>query len=128
VTLDGIKPQLATSNECLCSHFRWYSRNTLYLDKTIIGGCISGYTPSYPESGKSLTFRVSSSIAESATDFKQWFADQYANGTPVIVLYPLATPTTESVDGQYLYTTDGVNTVSSTSSLESVTAKITYYE
>ena len=41
--------------------------------------------------------------------FKQWLADQYNAGTPVIVLYPLATPTTESVAGQTLQVTDGDN-------------------
>ena len=43
------------------------------------------------------------------TDFAQFLADQYASGTPVIVLYPLATPTTESVTGQTLQVTDGDN-------------------
>ena len=34
--------------------------------------------------------------------FKQWLADQYANGTPCIIVYPLAEPTTETVTGQPL--------------------------
>ena len=46
--------------------------------------------------------------------FKQWLADQYAAGTPVIVIYPLNEPTTESVAGQTLQVTDGDNTVSIT--------------
>lgn len=33
---------------------------------------------------------------------KQWLADQYTNGTPVIIVYPLATPTTEQVTSQPL--------------------------
>ena len=37
-----------------------------------------------------------------ATAFKTWLADQYAAGTPVIIIYPLATATTESVTGQTL--------------------------
>ena len=41
--------------------------------------------------------------------YKTWLADQYAAGTPVIVVYPLATPTTESVTGQTLQVTDGDN-------------------
>ena len=51
----------------------------------------------------------------SATDFKQWLADQYNAGTPVIVVYPLASSTTESVTAQTLSTapvsnaTGGVN-------------------
>lgn len=34
--------------------------------------------------------------------FKQWLADQYTNGTPVIIVYPLAEPTTETVTPQLL--------------------------
>ncbi|MBQ3990201.1 MAG: hypothetical protein II630_05110, partial [Bacteroidales bacterium] len=40
---------------------------------------------------------------------KQYLADQYAAGTPVIVIYPLDEPTTESVAGQTLQVTDGDN-------------------
>jgi hypothetical protein len=43
------------------------------------------------------------------TRFKQYLAEQYAAGTPVILLYPLATPTTETVTGQTLQVTDGDN-------------------
>ena len=32
--------------------------------------------------------------------WKQYLADQYAAGTPVIIVYPLETPTTETVAGQ----------------------------
>jgi hypothetical protein len=46
---------------------------------------------------------------ETATGFRQFLADQYAAGTPVIVVYPLATPTTESVAGQTLQVTQGDN-------------------
>lgn len=41
----------------------------------------------------------------------QWLADQATAGTPVIVIYPLATPTTESVAGQTLQVEDGDNTL-----------------
>lgn len=40
---------------------------------------------------------------------KAWLAAQYNAGTPVIIVYPLATPTTESVTGQTLQVTDGDN-------------------
>lgn len=46
-----------------------------------------------------------------AEDGKAWIAQQYAAGTPVTVIYPLATPTTESVAGQTLQVTDGDNIV-----------------
>lgn len=42
---------------------------------------------------------------------KQWLAQQYAAGTPVIVIYPLATPTTETVTGQTLQVQAGDNTL-----------------
>ena len=45
------------------------------------------------------------------TQWKNWLAAQAAAGTPVIVVYPLATPTTESVAGQTLQVTDGDNTL-----------------
>lgn len=45
------------------------------------------------------------------TQFKQYLADQYNAGTPVIVIYPLATPTTESVAGQTLQVQAGDNTL-----------------
>lgn len=49
--------------------------------------------------------------ASTTTDVKQWFADQYAAGTPVIIVYPLTTETTESVAGQTLNVTDGDNVI-----------------
>ena len=107
----GIKQQTTSDNNCLCSHFEWYSRDDMYNDKTIIGGCVSGYTPTNPESGKVLTIRISSSIAESVTDFKQWLADQYAAGTPVIIVYPLADTVEETVESRNVFITSGTNII-----------------
>lgn len=56
-------------------------------------------------------FGVDKTIYTSDTVFKQYLAQQYAAGTPVIIVYPLATPTTESVAGQTLQVTDGDNTL-----------------
>ena len=44
-------------------------------------------------------------------EFKDWLAGQYSNGTAVIVAYPLATATTETVTGQPLTTQAGTNIV-----------------
>ena len=46
--------------------------------------------------------------------WKAWLAAQYAAGTPVIVIYPLATETTESVTAQPLSTAKGDNTLTGT--------------
>lgn len=44
-------------------------------------------------------------------EWKDFLAEQYANGNPVIVLYPLATETTESVTAQPVNIQKGANTI-----------------
>ena len=46
-----------------------------------------------------------------ATAFAAYLAQQYENGTPVIVWYVLTTPTTESVTAPSIPTADGANTI-----------------
>ena len=59
--------------------------------------------------------------------FKQFLADQYANGTPVILLYPLATATTESVTGQPLTIQAGTNVVAITqASIDNLGLEVSY--
>lgn len=43
--------------------------------------------------------------------FKQWLADQYAAGTPVIVVYPLADTVEETVESRDVFITSGTNTI-----------------
>lgn len=106
-----ILPQTGTSVECLCSHFRWVSRNDVYNNKTPIVGAITG-SASEERVGISITLRVPLSIANtSATDFKQFLADQYNAWTPVIIVYPLAEPTTETVAGQTMNIPAGDSTI-----------------
>ena len=56
-------------------------------------------------------FCVRDNRFSTVTDFKKFLADQYAAGTPVIVVYPLATPTTETVAGQSMNIQAGTNTI-----------------
>lgn len=65
-------------------------------------GTLSGATTNYDFINDNYT---------TDTSWKQYLADQYAAGTPVIIVYPLATPTTESVTGQTLRVTGGNNTL-----------------
>lgn len=60
--------------------------------------------------------------------FKAWLAAQYEAGTPVIVIYPLATETTESVAGQSLNTVNGSNVISVTAEVSEVPLDIEYLE
>ncbi len=60
-------------------------------------------------------------------DFKAYLAQQYANGTPVIVLYPLATATTETVTPQPLTIQAGTNIVEITqASMDNLELEVSY--
>lgn len=96
----GIIGMLVGSNYIrLCSHFK---QNTVYSDMAN-GEFFCG--------ASTTRFNVKYDATSTEEQFKQWLADQYAAGTPVIIVYPLATPTTESVTGQTLQVTDGDNTL-----------------
>lgn len=83
----------SNTTNIICSHFE--TKTGAFVDGIGIGG-------SY------VNFKYDS-LFTTVAQFKQLLADQYAAGTPVTVLYPLATPTTESVAGQTLQVTDGDN-------------------
>ena len=71
------------------------------------------------------------SIYTTLDSWKQYLADQYAAGTPVIILYSLATATTESVAGQTMTTaqvnnrTGGVTGMTITTLLSSGASVVT---
>ena len=50
-----------------------------------------------------------STSSTTLAQFKQFLADQYANGTPVIVVYPTSSPTTETVTAQPMTIQAGTN-------------------
>jgi hypothetical protein len=62
-----------------------------------------------------------------ADDLKDWLADQYNAGLPVIIVYPLATPTTETVAGQTLHIQAGTNIVEITqASIDNLPLEVSY--
>jgi hypothetical protein len=63
----------------------------------------------------------------SVNNFKVYLADQYNAGTPVIVVYPLEVPTTETVTGQPMVIQDGTNTVEITqASIDNLELEVSY--
>lgn len=54
---------------------------------------------------------ICNTTTQTVTDFKQWLSNLYVQSTPVIILYPLDTSTTETVTGQTLTTQVGNNTI-----------------
>ena len=62
----------------------------------------------------------------SATALNNYLKAQYVAGTPVIVIYPLATPTTETVAGQTLTITQGTNVVTASGAASDLELEISY--
>lgn len=59
-------------------------------------------------------------------EFTDYLAAQYAAGTPVIIVYPLATPATEQVAAQPLTTAAGTNIVSVTAEVSPIALECKY--
>lgn len=60
------------------------------------------------------------------TQWTQFLSDQYAQGTPVTIIYPLATPTTETVTGQSLTIQAGTNVITATGSIDNLPLEVSY--
>ena len=100
----------------ICSHF------VRAITGTILTEIVSFYW------GKSyLNVNIDPSGATTVNQFKQFLATQYANGTPVILVYPLAEPTTETVTAQSLTIQAGTNIVEITeASIDNLGLEVSY--
>ena len=75
----------------------------------------------------SINYYMKPLTTMTVSNFQQWLADQHNAGTPVIIIYPLATPTTETVTGQALQVTSGDNVLEITqASLDNLELEATY--
>lgn len=63
---------------------------------------------------------------DTADKWRDFLKAQYAAGTPVIVIYPLAESTTEHVSAQPLETTKGENIITVTANVDGIQLKATY--
>ena len=86
---------ITTHTPIMCTHFPIAALGDYYINHSSDNQYIYCY----------------SKDCSSLQDYRDFFNNQYAAGTPVIVIYPLATPTTESVAGQTLQVDDGDNTL-----------------
>ena len=140
----GIKVLNGTENFETATATNCYSLTTTlgtgnFSDRTIY--CTHfGNTPTQPAVGdrQGLAFITNKgtdyTIAFGATTqfatqslWKAWLAQQFANGTPVIVVYPLATTTTQTVTGQTLQVQAGDNTLEITqASIDGLELQVTY--
>ena len=97
----------------VCTHFKYVSTGSA------VGGMFIGASQYW-------YFIPTDQTLDTVDEWTAWLVEQYANGTPVIVLYPLAEETTESVQGQALHTSKGTNTISVISEVDPVTLTAEY--
>ena len=88
-----------TETELYCTHFGVSARNISEESKMCVRLNRNGF------------LFCNDLLCANNTTWTQYLADQYAAGTPVMIIYPLATPTTESVAGQTLQVQQGDNTL-----------------
>ena len=100
----------------VCSHYIFRSAGEREQPNSIF---IAG-------SGKMVVYVDSTQSISTVDDWKAFLAEQYAAGTPVIVIYPLATETTEHTTPQPLSTVEGDNTVSWTAEVSGTVKEVEY--
>lgn len=124
-TFDWYDSSIARSSEVgsqflYCSHFRGANPAPAAQNR-------NGYAVLYNTSTPSNRVGIGYNAADKdVTAWKAFLAEQYAQGTPVIVLYPLKEETTESVTPQPLNTAAGDNGVSVTANVSPIQLEATY--
>lgn len=115
---------LQDTHGCYCTHFQGIATNgsANYQNEIKVGT----NSTSNIKWERVQAYPVVDTFAN-ATAFKNWLAAQYQSGQPVIVIYPLATATTESVTPQALTTQAGTNIVEITqASMNNLELSVTY--
>lgn len=111
-TMDDINA--TAEDELMCSHFGVAPRNTLVADKCCIRSNRNG-----------ILFSVATG-SMTITTWKDFLSAQYAAGTPVIVLYPLAESVEESAAPQTLPLAEGDNTLTVIANVDDIDLEVTY--
>ena len=105
----------------MCSHFQ-----SGYNQTTVIS--TEGYCHCLIMSFQSINRMSFTPVDQTMTKdaWTAWVAEQYAAGTPVIVVYPLATPTTEQTTPHALHTSEGDNVVDVTANVSPIDLSVEY--
>ena len=110
--LDMLSAGAQRKDDILTTHFKFISSGHS------VGGCF--------HYSKAVYFYPPSTIT-TLDAWKTWLVNQYNAGTPVIIVYPLATATTETVTGQTLTLQEGNNTIEiSQASLDTLGLEVSY--
>lgn len=79
-------------------------------------------------SGALAIYRASTQSIDTVEDWKAYLAQQYANGTPVIVVYPLAEATTEQVTAQQLTARDTATITAQSEYISGIELEVEYWQ
>ena len=92
---------LQSAHSCICNYYVGKSTDSYTADSDTVQ---VGYSVGSLTYWNRIYITANRTAYATANDFKTFLAQQCANGTPVIIVYPLATETTETVTGQTLTT------------------------
>jgi len=105
-----------------CTHFLGTDATNTNMDDNSIKLTAQGSALTNP-----LIYIKASISNNDLTTWQTWLATQYQNGTPVIIVFPLKTATTETVTGQSLTTKKGSNTIEITqASINNLPLEVSY--
>ena len=133
----GIKVLDGTETYTLSGSYISISKNTYFPDANLPSGSTNvisthflvggaGSTNAIYVGGANMNFTVTGTFA-TTTAWTNWLKAQYNAGQPVIIVYPLATATTESVTAQSLTTQAGTNIVEITQgSIDDLSLEVSY--
>lgn len=104
--------KLSGNTQSICTHYVWTRSVPASMENNTIA--LNGTTRVCVKDDRFTTDK----------EVSAFFADQYARGTPVILVYPKATETTEQITPHNLVTHKGVNIVDSTANVGPVEAEV----
>ena len=108
-------PAASQAGICVCSHFENVPSTSTYARYKVLN------------EGFAINLWYGDARTTAVTDLKTFLAQQYAAGTPVILLRALTTSTTETVTGQPMETAEGDNqAVITQASLTGLELKVEY--
>ena len=96
-TLSIVDSEKKDAQDMLCSHFKSIKTN---ITSAVQDNQCAMFTPGGEAAYDKLV--IGKYDMPNLAAWKQWLSDQYQAGTPVIIVYPLATATTETVTPQVL--------------------------
>lgn len=79
-------------------------------------------------SGKIVIYVDTTQNINTVDEFNAFLAQQYANGTPVIIVYPLAEPTTESATPQHIAARDTATITAASDYIDNIDLKVEYWK